>query len=226
MALFGIDEWAGRFIRLVPRTWFSDVARKIGGRFYALMAGFGEGAAFIYQAIQTLRANSRLLTTQDIAVLTLFSRDFFGGTLPFLAGETPDQYRRRILARMFLPGGTREGIRRSVYNLTGLSPVLIEPWNPNDCGAWDVGPWGYDVAGAWGDPTLPWTGFARIQRPTSVASNGQPYAYAYDAGYAGYDTPLGDFADLQPLSTIPDSQLYAAVDGAKAIGTTVWVQLQ
>lgn len=225
MAKFDLNDWTRRAIALVPRIWFSDSARKAGGNFFALMAGFGEGAAFVYQQIQKLKANSRLLTTQDMDVLAAYSQDFFGNALPPLAGETVDQYRKRILARLFLPGGTREGLRRAIFNLTGKNPVLIEPWNPNDCGAYDIGPWGYDVAGAWGDLNMPYQGLVRIQRPSSVASNGQPYAFAYDAGYAGYDSPLGNYPDLQPIQTVPDAMIYKAIEDAKLYGTTIWVQL-
>lgn len=231
MALFDLADFTGRLIATIPRVWFGDAAlapdtpTTPSGAAYALLSGIASGDTALYSNIQTLKQNSRMLTTQDQGVLALFAQDFFGaGVLPPLVGESLENYRARIIARLLIPGGTREGIRRTVYALTGRNPVIIEPWSPLDCGAWDVPTWGFDVAGCWTDPNPPWTGFVRVQRPLSIAANGQPYYGAWD-GVAGYDTPVLYYSDLQPLQTVSDATLYSAINAAKAEGTTVWVQL-
>ena len=232
MALFDLADFTSRLIATIPRVWFGDASlapdtpTTPSGAAYALLSGVAAGDTALYANIQTLKQNTRILSTQDLGVLALMAQDFLGvGVLPPYATETANAYRSRLLARLLLPGGTREGIRRAVFNLTGTNPTIIEPWSPGDCGAWDAPTWGFDVAGAWGDQTLPWQGFLRIQRPVSVASNGTPYYGVWD-GFAGYDSPSLYYADLTPIQTISDAAIYQAVAAAKPEGVIAWVQLR
>lgn len=227
MALYDQDDMAGRLLTTLPRPWFSDAAKASGGTLWAVLEGFGVGHAQFYQIIQTLKANDRLLTTLDLGVLQQFAQDFFGPDgFPPMSGELLNAYRSRIRAHFFIPGGTRQAIITAVTNLTGKAPIsIVEPWNPNDCGAWDVGNTGWDIEGHWGSLDIPWEGFVQVERPLAAVNNGQPVYSAWD-GYAGFDTDLAYYTDNLSSQIISDAVIYAAIQAAKAYGTEVWVQLQ
>jgi hypothetical protein len=226
MAANDSNDYTSQILALLPRIWFSDAARRLGGNLFAVVSGMGALLAYLWTALRTLSANARLLTTQDVTVLQAIASDLFGGALPLLAGESLEPYRARILAHLFLPGGTREGLRRAVFSLTGTNPTLIEPWNPSDTGTYDTGYWGYDQGGAWGQQDLPWVGFVRVQRPITLANGGRPFSFVYDGGYTGYDSSASAYVDPQAIQTIPDATILKAINDAKAYGTTVGVLLQ
>ncbi len=221
-APFSPDDFTSRIIQLLPQPWFGDAAKAPGGNLWALVSGMAASDADLYTRISSLKQSLRLLSAQTIADLAVIAQDFFGTDLLPLTGESVDAYRSRISLRLFLPGGTRQALRLSLNRLVGQDPVIIEPWNPGDCGAWD-GPIAWDTAGHWGHLDLPWQGFVQTRRPMSVLTPPGPVLAAWD-GAAGWDQPTLYFADALQAQVIPDSVVYDAINAVKPEGTTVWVQ--
>lgn len=223
-APFDADDFAARIIGLLPQAWFNDAAKAPGGNLWALVSGLSASDAEQYSRIAALRRSLRLATAGSLDDLEVISRDFFGDTLPPQTGESVESYRRRIGLRLFLPGGTREALRIGLRRLTGQEPVIIEPWNPGDCGAWD-GPFGWDAAGVWGDLDLPWQGFVRTRRPATTLALDTPITGAWD-GLAGWDGPPLHFADALQAQIPDNSVVYDTVNAVRPEGTTVWVQIR
>ncbi|MBO9539693.1 hypothetical protein J7643_03775 [bacterium] len=220
---FGPDDFASRIIQLLPQAWFNDAAKAPGGNLWAIVSGFATSDADIYTRIGALGRSLRLNSAETLEDLAVIAKDFFGASLPPLDGESPDAYRNRIGLRLFLPGGTRDALRVALTRLLGQAPVIVEPWNPGDCGAWD-GPLGWDGPGLWGDLDLPWQGFVQTKRPSSSIAADGPVIGAWD-GLAGWDQSFLGFNDALRSQITPDSVVYDAINAVKPEGVTVWVQL-
>ena len=220
---FGADDFAARIVRLLPQLWFNDAAKAPGGNLWAIVSGMSAADADFYSRIGALKRALRLTTAESVDDLAVIARDFFGSALPPQPAEALATYRRRIGLRLFLPGGTREALRVALNRLTGQDPVIIEPWNPADCGAWD-GVRGWDTAGVWGDLDLPWQGFVRTRRPATTLALESPVIGAWD-GLAGWDQPPLGFIDGLQAQIIPDSVVYDTINAVKPTGITVWVQI-
>ena len=223
LAPFSADNFAVRIIQLLPQAWFNDAAKTPGGNLWALVSGLSAADADQYSRIGSLKRALRMTTAETIEDLEVIARDFFGTAQPPLTAETIATYRKRIGLRLFLPGGTRDAIRVALNRLVGEDPVIIEPWNPGDCGAWD-GALGWDIAGLWGDLDMPWQGFVQTRRPISTLVPAAPVIGGWDT-LAGWDQPQLSFADpLQP-QIIPDSVIYDTLNAVKPERTTIWYQI-
>lgn len=222
-ASFGPDDFTSRIVQLLPQAWFNDAAKAPGGNLWAIVSGMAATDADCFARIGSLRRNLRLLSAETLADLSIIAQDFFGLALPPRSGESVESYRTRIGLGLFLADGTRDALHSALKRLVGQDPVIIEPWNPGDCGAWD-GPIGWDVAGVWGDLDLPWQGFVRTRRPTSSVVVDGPVVGAWD-GLAGWDQPNLAFNDSIQAQVIPDSVVYEAINAVKPEGTIVWVQI-
>lgn len=219
---FGPDDFSTRIIQLLPQAWFNDAAKAPGGNLWAIVSGMAASDADLYARIGSLRQSLRLLSAETLEDLVAIAQDFFGSGLPPRAAESVESYRTRISLRLFLQGGTRDALRIALTRLVGQEPIIVEPWNAGDCGAWD-GPLGWDTAGLWGDLDLPWQGFVQTKRPPSSIVVDSPVIGAWD-GLAGWDLPNLSFNDALQGQITPDSVVYDAINSVKPEGITVWVQ--
>lgn len=219
---FGPDDLARRIIQLLPQAWFNDQAKAPGGNLWAIASGFSVTDAAFYSRIQALRRHLRLTSADTLDDLALIARDFFGTSLPPLEGESPDAYRTRLGLRLFRPAGTKSALQEALTRQVGQHPLIVEPWHPGDCGAWD-GPLGWDGPGLWGDLDCPWQGFVLTKRPASRIVITGVLVGAWD-GLAGWDLPALGFQDGLQAQITPDSVVYDAINAVKPEGITVWVQ--
>lgn len=219
---FSPDDFTSRIIELLPPAWFNDAAKAPGGNLWAVLSGIAASDADVYAKIGALKNNLRLQSAPTIADLAIIAADFFGLALPALPGESVEVYRTRIGLRLFLPGGTRDALRQALNRLVGQDPVIVEPWNPADCGAWD-GPSGWDGSGLWGDLDAPWQGYVMTKRPVSSIVPDGPIIGAWE-GQAGWDLGQLSFADALQGQILPDSVVYDIINAVKPEGTTIWVQ--
>src|SRR6202030_668805 len=66
--------------------------------------------------------------------LDLISQDYLGSELPRRQGESDKSYRNRISATLLQEKATRFGLQNALYLLTGIQPILFEPWRSPDAG--------------------------------------------------------------------------------------------
>lgn len=232
-------DLTNRFLALFPTGWSSDVARQPGGILYALFKALSGslsdllGSSSItpppagYATIQFAHDLTRIGTATGSGLDTI-SQDYFGTTLPRLPGESDTAFRARILLNLLLPKVTRPALANILQNITGKAPTMIEPWNPGDTCAWDERSfWDINWPGGgatflWGDQ-WPWLGFIRVALSVWTLTGAWP-VWGWDAGFA-WDQPQSYWADLEPSSTVSLAQMAAAIQAAKAYGTTVGMRL-
>jgi hypothetical protein len=155
--------------------------------------------------------------------LDLISQDFFGGALPRLVNEMDAHFLMRIQINLFRERATRRGVVLVLEELTGQTPIIIEPWNPGDCGAYGVPTSGYGVAGYYGSLSLPYQAFVIAYRPSS---SGIPNVAGYGISVGGYGVGQIEYASMNMIEgAVTDADIYAAIASVIAEGTIAWTQL-
>lgn len=216
-----------RLQRLIPNGWFSVGLVPLRD---ALLSGIANALAFCYSLFAYVRLQTRIATATD-GWLDMISADFFGTGLPRESGETGTRYRTRILANLLLERGTRPAMVQMLTVLTGLPPVIVEPWRPADTGAYSVYG-GYGVAGAYGSLNLPYQAFMTVYRPIETVNslaNVIPYGkVVIGSGYlgsGGYGVGATEYAPAAALGNAIDSDIYNAIAAMKPEGTVVWARI-
>lgn len=209
---------AGRIRQLLP-GWFADSNPTAN----ALLDGAAGALAFVYNLYSYAAAQTRILTASGIW-LDLIAQDFYAVALQRGPNQDDDSFRGNILANLFRPRATRQGIVDVLLTLTGNAPAIVEPFAPADTGVYGAGYAGYGAAGAYGSQALPAQAFITAYRPVQ-------YGIAQVAGYgavtAGYGVASeAEYASLALVSSIvTDADIYAAVDATKPAGTMMWVRI-
>jgi hypothetical protein len=204
-------------IKAVLPPWFADSNPILN----ALLAAFGSAWSFVYSLYAYAQLQTRILTATD-GWLDLIAQDFFGTSLRRTVNQSDANFRALIIANMFRPRDTRPAISELLRDLTGYTPVIIEPFVPSDCGVYGRGYAGYGAAGAYGSQSIPAQAFIIAYRP---AQEGIAIVAGYGISTAGYGSPSqGEYASLSTIpDTISDAAIYAAIDATKAAGTQMWV---
>ncbi len=189
-----------------------------------LLQGLAFGAAYVYSLIGYARLQTRIKTATD-GWLDMIAADFFGDDLLRAANQSDDSFRARIILNLFRERATRAGLIRVLQDLTGRTPVVIEPTRPADTGAYSVPTSGYSLAGAYGSLSLPFQAFVIAYRPIG---GGIPNIAGYGVSTGAYRTPSqGEYASLSMIQgALPDAAIYEAIDGVKPVGTIVWTSIQ
>src|ERR1700733_13082694 len=90
------DQWTARVLRLFPRKWTGDQARKLGGILYAISYAIGNTHTAIQDQLLYAFNASRIATAEDEA-LDRVCADFFDPDDLFrLPGEPDASFRIRI----------------------------------------------------------------------------------------------------------------------------------
>lgn len=217
------DGFAARIAALIPRGWANDAAKQPGGNLYSLLKSIGSQLSFELEAVAYALGSTRIQTAVA-PELDLASKDFLGDMLPRPKGMTDADYSTLILANLLPAGATRTAMSNALTKLTGVKPRIIEPWNPGDTGAFDIGISYLDVN--------------TRANPCCLADTGARYQ-------AFILTPLPPFTGLgsNPLNTLDDgafmdenaydvqlqpsniSDLYNLINRIRPYGTIVWVQI-
>lgn len=150
----------------LPLHWFADDAPVLG----AVLAGFSDGWARLYDMLQTVRRQSRIGSAEG-DMLDLIAADFFGARLVRRIGQGDAGFRAAILRELLRERGTRQALASALTDLTGNAPQIFEPSRPADTGAWGRA-LGYGVAGGWGSLALPFQCFVRVRRPSGQGIGG------------------------------------------------------
>jgi hypothetical protein len=212
-----------RLIQQLPADWFGSNHRVLD----IILAAYVNTTVWIYQQSQYVGLQARLQTATDNN-LDLFARDYFGDSLPRHEDENDNTYRKRISANLLQEKSTRFGMENALFLLTGYYPRLFEPWNPYDCGAYNVAfSMGYSTHGNYGSGSFPYQGFIDV---FVDAYFGLGNYSGYNNYYGGYST-AGGLAQLwyggssAITSTVTDNDIYNIVTRTKVWGTICWVRI-
>jgi len=209
---------AARIRQLLP-GWFADSNPTAN----ALLAGASSALAFVYNLYSYGVAQSRIFTASGIW-LDLIAQDFYASAITRGPNQNDDGFRANILANLFRPRATRQGMNDVLLTLTGNAPAILEPFAPADTGAYGVGYAGYGAAGGYGSRAIAAQVFITAFRPVQ-------YGIAQVAGYGvatvGYGAPSqAEYSSLAVVwSIVTDADIYAAIDATKTAGTCMWVRI-
>jgi hypothetical protein len=201
--------------------WFGDEANSpvING----LLQGLAYAGAYVYSLLSYARLQTRIKTATD-GWLDMIAADFFGSMLLRAANQSDGSFRARILINLFRERATRAGLIKVLQDLTGRTPVVIEPTRPADTGVYGGPLIGYSYAGAYGSLSMPFQAFVIAFRS---AGTGIPNIAGYGASTGGYGTPSqASYASLSMIQGgVSDADIYAAIDSVKPVATTVWTSI-
>ena len=138
MATGDKDDMLARLKSLLPSRWFADVAPQRD----AVIGAIGSALSSSYSLLAYAKAQARLSTATDFW-LDLAAFDYFGLRIKRMANEIDALFRKRIIAEILRPRVTRAAISKALFDLTGKTPDIFEPWNPSDCGAYGYGTLAY-----------------------------------------------------------------------------------
>jgi hypothetical protein len=208
-----------RIKKILPPRWWA------WGATYrdAVLGGICDAAAWSYSWIPYAALQTRLATATGVW-LDIYAYDFVGRFI--LRGGTSDSAFRSLLQSTILQQRvTRFGVQQIVTNLLGnVSPRIIEPWSPGDCGGYGCGNIAYGRAGAWGSIQLPGQVFMQLSR-AGVGATGVPTVTGYGNTTGGYGVGAIEYGGVEIAEIgITDQQVYAAIEYSKPTGITAWVQ--
>lgn len=218
MAIGDQNDILKRLKSTLPR-WFSDTTPILD----AVLSGWAAAWSFLYSLYAYAQQQTRILTATD-GWLDMIAGDFFGASLVRKANQSDASFRARIIINMFRERATRNAVTRILKDLTGRTPIIIEPQRPADTGAYGAPNCGYGAAGAYGSILLPAQAFVIALRPVG---SGIPNVAGYGVSTGGYgQASQAEYASQSMVrDTVSDADIYAAIDSVKPAGTTVWTRI-
>jgi hypothetical protein len=209
-----------RLRALLPSEWFPIGSLPV---LDTVLAGCASALSSIYCFLAFVRAQMRLATSTG-GFIDIWAFDFFGYSLLRKPSEGDAAYQARITANLLAPRVTRQAMVQSLTTLTGRAPVIFEPFYPQDTGAYNTNTIGYGVAGGYGSYNLPAQAFVTAYRPTVI---GPAYVGGYGSSVGGYGVGRLEYiASSSESASIQDEEIYAAITQTKAVGVTVWTQIE
>lgn len=208
---------------LIQRRWF-----RWGASYRdAILGGISDSAAWNYTLIGYAKAQTRLSTAYGVW-LDIVALDFLGPTLT-RQGYQDDTFRALIRATILQERVTRAGMIAAVTRLTGVAPLVFEPWNTGDTGAYSnaasgktYGQFGYGVgAGGYGNMNLPAQTLMQVYR---TAPSGVPSVDGYGEPIGGYGAGAIEYVgNTTQLEGVTDQLIYDLINLTKPTGSIVWV---
>lgn len=221
-----LSDMLARLRAQFPRSWFQT-----SDALDASLQGPASVLATSYAQIQYAKLQTRILTATD-AYLDMIAFDFFGDAIARKANQSDASFRATIIANLLRERATRNAISKTLIDLTGRAPLIIEPQRPADTGAYGAPNSGYNLAGAYGSLSLPYQQFVVAYRPAgsgipSVGGYGLANYGATSGGPGGYGIASQiEYASLsQIVDNVTDADIYEAIDAVKTAGTTVWTRI-
>ena len=218
-------DFVGRLRAVLPQGWFGDISPVLT----SILNGFAAALAWSYSLIAYALAQVLIATSSSIW-LDLHAYDFLGASLLRRVQESDVSFLIRVQAALFPPANTRAALVQRLTQLTGRAPVVFEPMQPMDTGAYNYGGLGYGVAGGYGSIALPFQAFVTAYRPKN---QGVPLLAGYSGNaltpeYAplGYGRGLGSYASLADAADgATDANIYSAVAAIEPAGSIVWTRI-
>lgn len=211
-----------RLIALLPSGWFSDGSTVVAPVLNAVVSAAATVFYSAYSLIQYAQSQTRISTASG-AFLDLIAYDYFGRNLQRASGQTDSSFQSLILAALGQERVTRAGMISTITALTGSAPVIFEPFNTGDAGAWDYGTFAFDAIGGWGDTDLPAQVFVQVDR-TGV--QGVPNVDGFDSGIGAFDIGAIEWTDPSLVTgQVTDAQIYQTIANTVPTGVIAWTQL-
>ncbi len=227
------SDMLSRLKAVLPAGWFPATSAGQASATPVLdgiLSGIAWSLSCAFLLIQYAFAQTRIATATDIW-LDLIALDYFGLNLTRSNGQTDASWSAQIQTNLLAPRGTRAAMINALTNLTGVAPVIFEPFYPADTGAYGYGGLGYGVAGGYGSLALPGQAFITAYRQieggipniAGYAGNESTPKYAP----AGYGYGLIQYATLAQAATqIEDAEIYATVAATQASGVCCWTRIE
>ena len=130
MATGDAPDMLARIKRVVPSRWFAYAAPLRD----AVLGGLADQLAWVYSLIAFAKLQTRISTATGF-FLDLIAFDYFGRFIRRRINELDAAFMARIKKELVRERVTRKGMIAALTDLTGKAPLIIEPWNPYDCGA-------------------------------------------------------------------------------------------
>lgn len=128
------QEFIDWVVSYFPSTWFAETEKVSGGGLYAHASAIATGDIALYTKIR-LFYNSLTFTNAAGTQIDEIVKDYFGSKLPRLPGELDADYVTRVVTRLMLPVGTREGMRLAIVSTIKTAPLIQERRDlRNPCG--------------------------------------------------------------------------------------------
>ena len=227
------NDMLARIKRVVPPRWFAYVAPLRD----AVLGGLSDQLAWVYAFIAYAQTQTRIITATGFW-LDLICADYLGLTMRRRAGELDAAFMPRIKREIFRARVTRAGMAQTLLDLTGKAPIVFEPWNTGDTGAWDMAMgWQGNTAAQGGgggfDVGCGWDASAEFDQPTASGATffagaggwgdtclpNQVFITAHRPGLQGIPNVSGmDCAaagfDAGPIEWVDNSMIVGAVTDA------------
>jgi hypothetical protein len=211
-------DMLARLKSLVPSGWFSWSLAPIRD---VVFGGLADTLAKSYSLLSSVKAQTRIATASGW-FLDLIAWDYFGARFVRRSGESDASFKPRVIEEILRPRQTRAAIIEALVDLTGRTPLIFEPWNPQDCGGYGLSVMGYGMAGCYGSLALNDQIFVTALRPAGL---GIPNVGAYGEGPSGYGV-AGEYVDeSQVTGPVTDADIYATVAATVAAGVTGWTDI-
>lgn len=172
---------------MLPRGWFGDQTPVLDG----ILTCFATPWTWLFALLAYARRQTRILTAND-EWLDLIATDLLGQSVQRRPNESDCAFRSRIRADVLRAAATRPALSTSMEALTGATPIIFEPSNCRDTGAYGTAGGhylatgmglAYGCAGGWGNLNHPWQFFMTVQRPLSAGA----------ANISGYTDTAGGY---------------------------------
>ena len=216
-----------RLSAVLPKRWFAEESPNLD----AILRSLATPWAWLYELINYVRKQSRLATATD-TWLDLFACDYFGGVLSRRDNEDDSLYRRRIEKSILREAATRTAVSAIMQDLTGDVPVIFEPLNCLDTGAYStLSPasfapctgLAFGAIGGWGSLSLPCQFFLTAARPPT-------FGFGDLAGYgtttAGYGISTTSYSDLSLLpGHVTEQDIQSTLTNLLPVNTVAWLRV-
>lgn len=220
MATGDQNDITARLQALIPFSWFPQGLVPLRD---AVLQGIANSLSYLYTMLAYVRLQTRIATATD-GFLDLIALDFFGAGLQRLANESDTAYRARIFAALLRERCTRHAVILVLQQLTGRTPVICEPMQTADTGAYSEPGWGYSSAGFYGSRLLPFQAFVQAFRPKV---NGVPFVGGYGVAVAGYGVGQAEYVSFTQIgSAVTDSAILAAINSVRPVATRIWTLIK
>src|SRR3954452_21398245 len=97
------QDMLARLRTALPTRWFPDEAPILNG----LLCGLASAWSWLYEQLQYVKLQTRLLTASDIW-LDVAAQDYFGNRVTRRAGQSDTAFRNRIRRELFRERATRQ----------------------------------------------------------------------------------------------------------------------
>jgi hypothetical protein len=209
----------------LPAGWFGEATPILDAVLNALAAGW----VGLLGLLDYVRMQTRISTAFD-GWLDLVATDFFGSRVQRRLQEPDVSFRQRISTELLRDRCTRAAIHDTLLELSGRSPIIFEPTNPQDTGCYsslgtiEAGCFGYCISGGWGSLDLPFQAFVTAYRP---ALPGIAMINGWGGSWGGFGVGLSSYTGADSNSSwANDAEIYETTARTASACTIVWMSIR